>query len=240
MTDPQDLLRALEATWPAASVDDAAAPGWRLRDGAGGGKRVSAASALTASPDIAVAEHAMRAQGSDPLFSLGPEDADIDAALATRGYDVVDPTVIYIGDAATLAVLPLSKGVNWVEVRASLALLTDIWRDGGIGPARRAVMDRCALPKATLMARTDASTAGCAFVAVDGPVAMVHAIEVRADRRRQGAGLALLAGAARIALDHGAPMLALAVTEANAGARRLYGHAGMAEVARYHYRLLRN
>jgi GNAT superfamily N-acetyltransferase len=239
--DPDRLLRALEATWPAAAVDEAAAPGWRLRHGAGGGKRVSAASAAIpgAVPDIAAAEAAMQANRQDRLFALREGEEALDAALAARGYEMVDPTVLYAGDPAALAALALPKGVTWVEVRAPLALLTDIWAAGGIDPARRAVMDRCAGPRATLMARTDAATAGCAFVGLDGDIAMIHAIEVRPDRRRQGAGAALLAGAAHIARDHGAAALALAVTEANAGARALYVRAGMVETGRYHYRLLR-
>jgi ribosomal protein S18 acetylase RimI-like enzyme len=60
---------------------------------------------------------------------------------------------------------------------------------------------------------------------------------VRPELRREGAGRALLAGAAQIALDHGAPTLALAVTEANEGARALYEGARMTEATRYHYRL---
>lgn len=239
ITDPARLADALEATWPAAAVDDAAAPGWRLRRGDGGGKRVSAASALIFGdvPDIDAAEAAMTAMGQDRLFMLRPGEEALDHALSARGYDLIDPVVIYVGDPAVLAALKAPKGVRWVEARARLALLDDIWRGGGVGHGRRAVMARCTGPSAMLMARTDAATAGVAFVGVDGDVAMIHAVEVRPERRREGAGRALLAGAAQIALDHGATTLALAVTEANEGARALYEGARMAEAARYHYRL---
>ena len=241
ITDAARLADALEATWPAASVDDRSAPGWRLRRGDGGGKRVSAASALTPGdvPDIAAAEAAMTAMGQDRLFMLRPGEEALDHALSARGYEVIDPVVIYVGDPARLAALTLPKGVTWVEARAPLALMKDIWAHGGVGPGRRAVMARCKGPAAMLMARTDTATAGVAFVGVDGDVAMIHAVEVRPELRREGAGRALLAGAAQIAIDNGAPTLALAVTEANEGARALYEGARMTEAARYHYRLKR-
>ena len=48
MTAPDEtrLLAALEATWPPAAIDETSAPGWRLRDGAGAGKRVDSARSL--------------------------------------------------------------------------------------------------------------------------------------------------------------------------------------------------
>ena len=233
MPDCTRLMDALAATWPPASADDAAAPGWRLRDGAGGGKRVSAAVSLGGT-DFKTAEAAMRARGLRPMIQL--TDDALDAALAGAGWAEVDPTVLMVGDAAALADIALPKGVRWAFVRARVALIDEVWEAGGIGPARRAVMARAPAPKITVMARTDLAVAGVGFVAVDRDVAMLHAVEVRADMRRRGAGRAVLAGAARFAQDAGARWLGLAVTEANAGARALYRAAGMTETGRYRYR----
>jgi hypothetical protein len=47
----------------------------------------------------------------------------------------------------------------------------------------------------------------------------------------------LTRAAAAWATGRGVPTLALAVTEGNAPARALYAGLGMAEAARYHYRL---
>lgn len=231
------LNAALEATWPPLSFDDDAAPGWRLRDGGGGGSRVSAATALRADADPAAAEAAMRARGARPLFRIREGEAALDAALAARGYEIMDPTLFYAGPAAEIAEVRPPKGVRTVQVRARLALLDEIWDAGGIGPARRAVMARAPEPKAVLMARTDMTVAGCAFVAVSDGVAMIHAIEIRDIARRQGGGRGVLSGAARFALEQGAETLALAVTEANAPARALYDRMGMVEAGGYHYRV---
>jgi GNAT superfamily N-acetyltransferase len=233
--DAKRLITALDATWPAAEVIDAV-PGWRIRRGLGGGQRVSSASRV-GDGDVAAAEAAMQALDQPPLFQLWPGDEALDADLEARGYAIKDPVVLYAAPAETLAAHPGRKGVKSVEVRARLVVLDEIWAAGGVGPARRAVMDRAAGPKTTLMARTDMRVGGVAFVAVDRDIAMIHAIEVRPDQRRLGVGAALIAGAARYALANGAATLALAVTRANEPARALYARMGMAEGVGYHYRI---
>lgn len=237
MTAPDEtrLLAALEATWPPAAIDETSAPGWRLRDGAGAGKRVDSARSLGAS-DFEAAAAAMRAAGRRPLIQVA-SNPDLDAALDAAGWEIVDPTLLLAAPVAKLVDMEAPRGVKSVLVRTRLALLDEIWDAGGIGPARRALMDRCALPKATIMTRTDDIVGGLSYVAVDGDVAMIHAVEVRPEARRRGVARAGLSAAARFAAENGAQWLALAVTEANAPARALYHSAGMENVGRYHYRL---
>lgn len=227
---PDLLSGVMEATWPPARS-------WRLgpfrlRDGAGGGKRVSAASAEAPwdAAALAAAEAAMAA----PLFLLRAGDAALDAALAARGYRVVDPVVAYAAPVAALAgeLPPLAAFAHWPP----LAVTCDIWAEGGIGAARVAVMARVAGAKAALLARNADRPAGAAFVACHGPEAMVHALEVRAAGRRQGTGGHLLRAAANWAAAQGATRLSLVVTERNLAARALYDRAGMAVVGQYHYR----
>ncbi|MDH2326681.1 GNAT family N-acetyltransferase [Cereibacter sp. SYSU M97828] len=202
------LLAAMEATWPPARRWREGP--WTLRDGAGGGKRVSAAT-LEGAPD-----------GSfPPLVMIRPGEEALDAALAH--YAAVDPTLIYTAPVAALA----GAGVDatWPPPPGALA----IWAAGGIGPARVAVMERAR--GAALIV-----PGGAAFVAVDGDVAMIHAVEVAPESRRRGLGLGLLAGAAEWAGRQGARDLALAVTRANRPARALYERAGMVRAGHYHYR----
>lgn len=233
------LLAAVDATWPAAETVERG--GWRLRRGAGGGKRVSAASMAGEDGqdrhgDIAEAEAALRAWGQPPLFRLAAGDVALDHELAARGYELVDPVVLYaapvdrlVGEGAHLAAVYRVEGLP--------AVLEEIWDAGGIGSARRAIMERVALPKTRLLSRADDIPCGAAFVAVDGEVAMIHAIEVLARLRRKGAARLLMEGAARFAAEHGAGWLTLAVTAANVPARQLYVRMGMAEAGGYHYRL---
>lgn len=231
-TNPFDVI---DATWPAASLHRAG--GFVVREGLGGGKRVSAASVAGAwtPADIELAEAVHHALGQCPLFMIRPEDAALDAALAARGYDVVDPVVVLaapVAAVATEAPPPITAFCHWPP----LAIQRDLWAEGGIGPARLAVMARAAPPKCALLGRTGDRAAGVGFVALHQGVAMVHAMHVLPALRRQGLARWMLRAAALWAAEAGAQTLALVVTQANAGALALYRGIGLAEVSRYHYR----
>jgi ribosomal protein S18 acetylase RimI-like enzyme len=228
---PETLAEVMEATWPPLSRQ-AFGP-FTLRDGAGGGKRVSAASldGPFTEADLAALESAMH----EPLVLIREGDAALDAALDARGWRIVDPVVAYAAPVATLtADLPrLTAFPHWPP----LEIARSIWAEGGIGPARLAVMDRVAGPKAALLGRIDDRSSGVAFVACHGPEAMVHALEVRDSQRRQGLGRNLLHAAANWAAEQGATRLSLVVTRQNAAARALYARLGMQTVGQYHYRM---
>ncbi|HUF86279.1 MAG TPA: GNAT family N-acetyltransferase [Thermohalobaculum sp.] len=228
------LMEAIDATWPPAEF--AALGAWTLRRGAGGGQRVSAASTGDATADPGAAAEAMRAWGQAPLFRVGEGQAALDDRLAGAGYRRHDPVVLYAAPVAALAD-GRDETARVIRVRAPLAIVDEIWLGGGIGPGRRAVMDRAPDPKMTLLARASDRPAGVAFVGIDRDIAMIHAIEVVPAHRRLGAGEILLRGAASFAAEHGAAWLTLAVTEANATARALYAKLGMGLAGRYHYRL---
>ncbi len=236
LPDAPALLAALEATWPAAGVSEVA--GVRLLDGAGGGKRVSAARATGPVTPAVIdkAEAAMRARSDRPLFMIRPGDEALDAALDARGYAVVDPTVLMAAPVAALAAPPAP--ITLFPVWPPLQIMRDIWTENGIDAARQAVMERAPAPKTALIARVADRAAGVAFVGGNAGIAMLHAVEVLPGLRRKGAARNILTGAAWWAEGQGMEWLALAVTRANAGARVLYEGAGMSEVCGYHYRML--
>lgn len=230
---PEALARVMEATWPPARA--ARLGPWTIRDGAGGGKRVSAATAdgdWTAN-DIVLAEAAMAAQGGSVLFLIREGEAALDAALAARGYAVVDPVVAYGCPAASL---PPPPGMTTFAHWPPLAIARDLWAEGGIGPARLAVMDRVAGPKTAILSRHSDRPAGVAFVAVCDGTAMLHGLEITPALRRRGSAHHILQAAGHWALDQGAATLSLVVTAANAPARALYASLGMQGVGQYHYR----
>ena len=229
-----DLAAVLDATWPAAALHRTG--DWLVREGRGGGKRVSAATAEgpRALADIAAMEAAQAALGQRPLVMIRPGQEALDAALAARGYGVVDPVAAYAAPVARLAcdLPPLAAFDIWPP----LAIQREIWAEGHIGPERLAVMDRVAGPKTALFARSNDRPAGVAFVALCGDTAMLHALEVLPALRRQGAGRHLLVAAANWAAGQGARTLSLVLTVANTGARTLYASLGMGVVGQYHYR----
>lgn len=227
------LFAALEATWPPAAATRAGP--WTIRQGLGGGSRVSAATpAGDWTPgDIPAAEAAMAALGQAPLFRVAEGDA-LDAALAARGYRLAYRNCLYGAPVADLAREPpfLSALPHWPP----LAVTEDIWADCGIGPARLAVMRRVPGPKTAILARTEDRPAGAAFAAVAGAIACLHALCVLPPFRRRGSADNMLRRAALWAQDHGAEWLILAVTADNANARQLYASRGMRVVGHYAYR----
>lgn len=234
MITPARLFETLDRTWPPAGTSRLGP--WLVRDGQGGGKRVSAATpeAEVFDADIDSLEAEARARGEAPLVRLASDDP-LDARLAARGYARLDPTLILTGNAADLAARPLPR-LAAIPAWPPLARMREIWADGGIPEARIAVMARARGPHTGLFGRAQDRPAGVAFVALHEDIAMLHALEVAPAHRRAGAGRALVVGAAHWAVPHGATTLAVAVTEANAPARALYSSLGFSRAAGYHYR----
>ena len=239
LPDPGALSAAMEATWPPA---DARREGpWTIRDGRGGGKRVSAATAEgpVGPEEIEDAEAAMRSLGQVPLFMIRDGEEALDAVLSGRGYALIDPVVFYAAPIAPLAATkppPVSAFTIWEP----LAIMADLWAEGGIGPGRLNVMHRMTGPKTALFGRSQDQPAGVGFAAIHEGIAMVHALEVAPRFRRAGVGRNLMHLAARWGVAQGARHVALAVTRANAPANRLYSSLGMEVVGSYHYRMIRD
>ncbi len=237
MTTSRDinaLFTAIDATWPAAAVIERGP--WILREGQGGGKRVSAATAKDAvsESDIDLAEKAMHMLGQQPLFMLRICDHALDAMLAVRGYQIVDPVEILWCPIDLLTDKPIPP-VTTFTIWEPLAIMREIWAKAGIGAARLAVMHRAKV-KTAVFARWNQKPAGTAFVAVHDDVAMVHAVEVLPEHRRQGVAGWIMRQAAFWARAHGAQRMAVLCTKENLGALRLYNGLGFERAGEYHYR----
>ena len=230
--DPQTLAEVMEATWPPAARHPCGP--FLLRDGNGGGKRVSAATVEGPwqQEDLTRAEAAM---GVHPLFLIRAGDGALDEALAARGYRVVDPVIAYAAPVADLigeGPRRMTTFPHWPPMQ----IARQIWADAGIGPARLAVMERVEGAKAVILGRANDRASGVAFIACHRRQAMLHALEVVPALRRQGSAQDMLRAAAGWAVAQGAVSLGLVVTEANGPARALYARMGMRDVGRYHYR----
>ncbi|XDA97842.1 GNAT family N-acetyltransferase [Sulfitobacter sp. LCG007] len=232
------LFEAIEATWPPARSWREGA--WTLRDGAGGGKRVSAASAAgeVTADQIPMAETAMRAQGIAPLFMVRDGETGLDSLLEARGYRVVDPVFIYTLPIEALTDVPIPR-VTTFCIWEPLAIMAEIWAQGGVGPERLAVMARTA-DKTAIFARANERPAGVGFAALHGGICMVHAVEILPHQRRQGMGRWIMRQAAFWGASQGAETLAVLCTRANAPANALYSALGFTVARQYHYRQLRD
>lgn len=229
------LFDVIEATWPPSSTENCG--GVTLRDGQGGGKRVSAA---TAPDDISESglDHAIARMGTsmDLLFQIAGGQDRLDNLLAKRGFDVVDPVTIYLATTQTVAddgPPPVSAFSTWPP----LAMQHEVWEAAGVNASRRAVMDRVEGSKRALLARTGNTPSGAAFVAIHNHTAMVHALEVSSGYRRNSAGRNLMRRAAQWAASEGATQIATLTLKDNAPANALFTSLGLQPVGQYHYRL---
>ena len=231
---PEAVFEALDCTWPSLALT-ACGP-FRLRNGDGGGKRVSAATTdrAAAPDDIAQANRAMRALGQTPLYMIRDGNDALDELLDAESYATIDPTVLYLAPAQDLArTYPIT---TIIPAWPPLAIQSEIWAEGGIDASRIRVMERAVDPKVSLLGRIDDTPSATAFVAAHNDIAMLHALEVRPGNRCHGMGEILVRSAAHWAVEHGTRWLALAVTRANGAANALYAKLGMTPLAGYHYR----
>ena len=229
------LYDVMDRSWPAAAETHIGA--WTIREGQGGGQRVSAATAQQPGGDIDQAENAMQDLGQQPLFMIRNGDDDLDRELAARGYVIKDPVQAWACPASMLTDIPMPR-VRVLCIWEPLIMMNEIWAQAGIGPSRLAVMDRAAMPKTGLLGRMNDKPGGAAFAAIHRGVAMVHAIEVLPHQQRQGMGAWLLRGAGFWAVEQGADTVSLVCLESNKVANGLYTSLGMQIVGQYHYRIL--
>ncbi|MCA8869633.1 MAG: GNAT family N-acetyltransferase [Rhodobacteraceae bacterium] len=239
MTDAPDenrLLAAMDRTWTPLGIQRFGP--WTLRRDNGGGKRVTAAS--TDSPvnaaNIAEAEAEMLAIGQNPLFRLSAENPALDADLTALGYRIVDPVLIYSIAAADLVWIN-PEPLDAIPCDEPLERMQEIWAAGGFPEPRIEVMRRTPGPKTYLFCRFRDKPAGAAFVAIDGEIAMLHALTVIPGLRRHGIGRRTLARAAIWALENQAKHLTLVTTADNQPAQKLFAGLGMQIAGRYHYRM---
>ena len=229
------LYQATNATWPARTTRQEA--GWEIRDGAGGGKRVSAVTlAQKELANIDWVEATLTAQGQEHLFMIRDGDEILDEALATRGYKIIDPVTLYLCDTASVRPASLPRAQSY-SIWEPLHIMHEIWAVGGIQESRIALMHRVQTPKTALLARSGDTPAGVGFLALDGDIAMLHAVEVLPSFRRTGVAKKLMAQAAKWAEDQGAKYMALMATRDNTAANNLYSSLGMRPVGHYHYRI---
>jgi GNAT superfamily N-acetyltransferase len=236
LPDETRLLAVMDRTWAPAAITSLGP--WKLRQGNGGGKRVSAATSDSpvTKADIDLAEAEMRALGQAELFMLRNSADPLDRQLATRGYRIVDPVLMFAAPVEAIAEIE-TVPLNAIPSDEPLAMMEELWKASGFDAARVNVMRRTLGPKTYLFSRYRDSPAGCAFVAIDENIAMLHALAVTPEFRRDGVARRIMGRAAIWAKQHGARYLSVVTTGENLPARGLFSGIGMQVVGKYHYRM---
>lgn len=229
------LLDVSEHTWPPAHRWEQ--DGFVLRDGQGGGQRVSSATAAGPVTDdqINAAAAAMESMGQRAIFQLREGEEALDARLEALGYVVKDPTIGYVLPIEELTDKPIPR-VTAFTLWEPLAIMKEIWASDGIGPERLAVMERAA-HKTAVLSRWNEQPAGAAFVGLHENIVMVHAVVVRPHQRRQRVADWMMRRAAYWGQAHHATHIAVLCVAENAAANALYRALGFTPVGGYHYRV---
>jgi len=229
------LCDVIDVTWPAAAKSTV--PGFTIRQGLGGGKRVSAATATAPARalELPFAEAAMRDLGQDPHFMIRDGEEALDNLLADHGYLIKDVTNLYAAPIADIAIPP--PPVTSFQVWPPLKSQDEIWLQGGVDPARIAIMHRATCPKSSFLGRLNDRPAGVAFAGISNDCAMLHGLLVAKDARRQGLAAHLTQATAVWGQSQGATWYTLAAVAANEAANALYTSLGMTIVGQYHYRI---
>ena len=231
--DGATLLRHMTATWPPVATHRTGP--WDLRQGPGGGSRVTCAVAegpVTAG-DLPPLLQAAARLGQPGLVMVRQGEDALDATLAGAGWRMGDEVVLYLAPSTAFAA---PRGMTAFALWPPLAVQRLIWDEGGIGAGRQAIMDRATGPKTAVLARSGDRPAGTAYVGIAGGIAYLHALTVLPALLRRGTARNILGAAGAWAHGAGAAWLALAVTRGNLPARSLYASMGMEVVGHYHYR----
>ena len=223
----------ISKTWPAESILHT--PPVTLRFGVGGQRASAATVDSPITPEqLRAAEDAMKERG-EFLFRIRHRQDDLDRLLSDQGYARRDPTNILLGPTSEI----LSTGrasVTAFAIWPPLGIMKNIWTENDVDEHRQAIMERAPHPKVAILGRGNAKPGGVAFASADTGIAMIHAVAVQKDLRRQKIAQSMMVAIAEWANSNDIPWIATLCTENNTIARRLYQSLGMKIVGQYHYR----
>lgn len=248
MIEPEQVTRIeAAALWAWPPRETAFVDGWLLRAADGHTRRANSArtAAFHASSSlersIGMAEAWYAARGLPACFQLNAltMPADLNTALAARGYDRFAPTLVMLVAAAEPT--PRTDAAVGIVARPTALVMNAIcdqrW-DPRTRRARAALFGRIRKPHAFAVAIQDGEPAAGGLCVVDGALAGLFALRTQHRFRRQGHARAVVDRLTAWARGHGATELYLQVEEENAPARAFFGRLGGAVAYRYWYREL--
>ncbi len=242
-----DAVRMLEETtfacWP--DLGHERLDGWLLRFAAGHTKRANSVNVLHGDEQglerrIEEAERRYCGAGLRPVFRLTPlAESRLDAALAERGYGLVEPSLVKTAAmdqvAAVDPAVVLAEGPDdsWLDGYAAASGLEAATRD-----ALRAMLERIDGRPVYAMSSDEEGPLGFAMAVTHrGRVGFFDVLTLPRARRRGVARRIMQSLIAWSREEAGARSMWIQVVEANAPARALYRSMGFATFYAYHYRV---
>ena len=221
--------------------------GWLLRLSPGVAKRgrsVNAhfGSSLPLQEKVAHCERVYAQQGLPTLFRITPwvQPSDIETALAARGYESFDETLVQaikldrppaLPDRAASVTVDAPDTLAFVEAVGDLRGSTPLQRD-----AHRERLMNSPLGKRHAVVWAGGHVVCTAQAAVEGNLVGIFDVVTAESARRRGYATLACASLLSWAWQHGAQTAYLQVSAANMAAIASYRRFGFATVYTYHYR----
>ena len=229
-------------SWPAQT--QLLVNGWLVRLGDGYTKRANSVTAPfpyhgDLMQDLAYVESLYLAGGLPPIFRLTEtsQPDGLDQALAERGYQVLDPTLVLARHLDAPPEMPsgVDLGADREPWLAAYAQLSPTSPERLV--AHKALLERITLPYAYIEARTGSEEpVGCALAIRDRQYVGIFDLIVAPRQRRKGLGRSLVEAALAWGAQHGGEIIYLQVVEANQVGRAFYASLGFDQRYRYWYR----
>ncbi|MEK4236055.1 MULTISPECIES: GNAT family N-acetyltransferase [unclassified Paenibacillus] len=235
-------------TWPAEQ--SVLLNGWVLRTAAGYTKRANSVNPLYGEKSsladltnqIKLAEQYYKDAGLKPVFKITPyiQPANLDEALAERGYTVVEPSSVRLLELEGLATPDLRYEI---QVQESL---TEEWLNAftklsALSKDNRSTLTRmlsaCLLQQGYILLINNGVPTACGLGVIQNGYIGLFDIITASDQRRQGMAEQLLLALLHWGKTQGATTAFLQVVQANTGASALYDKLGFKEIYQYWYRV---
>ncbi|MEK3746612.1 GNAT family N-acetyltransferase [Paenibacillus sp. FSL E2-8871] len=238
-------------TWPAEQ--SVLLNGWVLRTAAGYTKRANSVNPLYGeessladlTKQINLAEQYYKDAGLKPVFKITPyiQPANLDEALAERGYTVVEPSSVRLLELEGLATPDLRYEIQvqeslteeWLNAFTKLSALS---KDNGSTLTR--MLSACLLQQGYILLFNNGVPTACGLGVIQNGYIGLFDIITASDQRRQGMAEQLLLALLHWGKTQGATTAFLQVVQANSGASALYDKLGFKEIYQYWYRVVGN
>lgn len=230
--------------WPA--LQTMLLDGWVLRFAEGYTKRANSINPLYQSQReqgelIDACEGIYLSRGLPTIFKLTSDEAPagLDAALAGRGYRLVDPTLVQTLSLANQTA-PIAEGIV-AETELSTRWLSEYARMNSVAPEKAATLRKMLLSmvpdRRFVMLFRDGLPVGCAMIVLQDRHVGIFDVVIEPTLRRLGLGRFLMQSLLTLARDAGAERAYLQVVAANTPAVTLYRSLGFRDTYDYWYRV---
>ena len=244
-----ELEAAAFRAWPAAEVIDL--DGWMVRYTSGVTRRANSVwpnawtggASLSERFERVEAFYAERQQPTYYQLSPAARPANLDAALAGRGYAVDAPVSIQTISVGTLCKVHAPAAPVRVAAHPDgdwLRLSADLGRFARVKDIYRALLDRIGDRAGFALAESDAGPAAVGLGVVDGAWLGIFSMLTLPEKRSAGFGRVILRALAQWSARAGARQAYLQVERDNTSALALYRAVGFQERYGYHYRVKRS